>query len=79
MNQPTSTSLVLEIKAEMTRQQVTAADVAERCGLSVHQVSRRLTGTVDLTVSDALTITDALNVPLWRLMERAAPSALDAA
>jgi len=79
MNQSKSTGLALEIKAEMTRQQVTAADVAERCGLSVHQVSRRLSGAVDLTVADALTITDALNVPLWRLMERAAQSVSDAA
>ncbi len=71
MNNPT-TALVLEIKAEMARQQLTAADVAERCGLSVHQVNRRLTGAVELTVADAGLIATALRIPLYRLMQRAA-------
>ena len=59
MNNPTH-SLTLEIKAEMTRQQLTAADVAERCELSIHQVNRRLSGAVDLTIADALLIADAI-------------------
>lgn len=71
MNNPT-TALVLEIKAEMARQQLTAADVAELCGLSVHQVNRRLTGAVELTVADSGLIATALHVPLYRLMQRAA-------
>ena len=73
MNNPTH-SLTLEIKAEMTRQQLTSADLAERCELSVHQVNRRLSGTVDLTIADALLIADALAVPLHKLMERAEPA-----
>lgn len=71
MNNLPTGRLVLELKAEMTRQQLTAADVADRCGLSVHQVGRRLSGAVDLTVDDALKIAEALGVPLHRLMERA--------
>ena len=68
----TTTGLVLEIKAEMTRQQLTAANIADRCeGLSVHQVTRRLAGVVDLTVADALTITGALGIPLYKMLERA--------
>lgn len=70
MNNPT-TALVLEIKAEMARQQLTAADVAERSDLSVHQVNRRLTGAVELTIADAMLISDALGVALYKLMERA--------
>lgn len=74
MNNHPTTSLVLEIKSEMTRQQLTAAEVAERCELSVHQVNRRLSGAVDLTIADALLIADALAVPLYKLMERAEPT-----
>jgi transcriptional regulator with XRE-family HTH domain len=72
MSNPTE-PLALEIKAEMTRQRLTAADVASRCSLSVSQVTRRLAGTVDLTVADALVITDALGVPLYKMLERALP------
>ena len=68
-------ALALEIKAEMTRQQMTAADVAAKCSLSVSQVTRRLAGTVDLTVSDALTITDALGIPLYKMLARLVPEA----
>ena len=75
MNNPLTGRLTLELKAEMTRQQLTAADVADRCGLSVHQVTRRLAGAVDLTVDDALKVAEALGVPLYRLMERAATDA----
>ena len=78
MSNPTA-SLALEIKAEMTRQQTTAADVAARCSLSVSQVTRRLAGTVDLTVADALVITDALGVPLYKMLERACPAEVVAA
>lgn len=72
-------ALALEIKAEMTRQQLTAADVADQCPLSVSQVTRRLAGTVDLTVADALTITDALGVPLYEMLQRATRTAASAA
>lgn len=72
-------ALALEIKAEMTRQQMTAADVAAKCPLSVSQVTRRLAGTVDLTVADALTITDALGVPLYKMLERIRPVEASAA
>lgn len=75
MNNPLTGRLTLELKAEMTRQQLTAADVADRCGLSVHQVGRRLSGAVDLTVDDALKVAEALGVPLYRLMERASTDA----
>jgi len=78
MNNPTE-PLALEIKAEMTRQKLTAADVAARCSLSVSQVTRRLAGTVDLTVADALVITDALGVPLYKMLERALPAEVAAA
>lgn len=78
MSNPTE-PLALEIKAEMTRQRLTAADVASRCSLSVSQVTRRLAGTVDLTVADALTITDALGVPLYKMLERAIPAEVVAA
>ena len=72
MNNPQDAGrLTLELKAEMTRQQLTAADIADRCGLSVHQVGRRLSGAVDLTVDDALKMAAALGVPLYRLMQRA--------
>lgn len=73
------TPLVLEIRAEMARQQMSAADLASHCELSEPQVARRLSGAVSLTVSDALVIATALGVPLWKLMQRAAPVEANAA
>lgn len=72
MNQSSPVSLALEIKAEMTRQQVSTEDLAAKCGMSVHQVNRRLAGSVALSVHDAMLISDALGVPLWMLLQRAA-------
>ncbi len=73
------TPLALEMRAEMARQQMSAADLANRCELSEPQVARRLSGSVSLTVADALTLSDALGVPLWKLMQRAEPAEVSAA
>ena len=74
MKTSSPTLLALEMRAEMARQQVSAADLAGRCALSEPQVARRLSGSVGLTVSDALLLADALGVPLWKLMQRAEPT-----
>lgn len=71
MKTSTPTPVVLEIRAEMARQQISAGDLASRCDLSEPQLARRLSGAVSLTVSDGLTISNALGVPLWKLMQRA--------
>lgn len=71
MKSPEPTALALEIRAEMARQRLSASDLADRCELSEPQMARRLSGSVSLTVSDALTIAGALGVPLWKLMARA--------
>lgn len=71
MNKPATDAVVLEVRAEMARQQLTIADMSERCGLSVPQLNRRLTGTVELTMADALLISDGLGVALSTLIARA--------
>lgn len=71
MTASTPTPLALEIRAEMARQQLTAADLAVRCDLSVSQVTRRLNGTVDISIGEAVILTDAVGVPLHTMLQRA--------
>lgn len=72
MSNPTKASaLVLEVRAEMARQQLTIADLSERCGLSVPQLNRRLTGAVEITLADGFLIADGLGVPFSALVSRA--------
>ena len=73
MSNPTP-SLILEIKAEMVRRQTDYQSLATATGMSESQLSRRLSGAVSLTVADAMVITEALGLPLWKVMQRAAES-----
>ena len=73
MSNPTP-SLILEIKAEMVRRQIDYQALATATGMSESQLSRRLSGAVSLTVADAMAITEALGLPLWKVMQRAAGS-----
>lgn len=69
MNQ-TTTDLLAEVRAEMARQRITVGGLAEKVGMTIDQVSRRLSGRVDLTVPEALTIADALGCELSDLLSR---------
>lgn len=71
MNDTTTNAVVSEIRAEMARQRLTVADLAERCALSVPQLNRRLTGTVELALADLFAIADGLGLTASALMARA--------
>lgn len=53
----------------MARHSVTQTDLAPQIGLSVRQLRRRLYGESPLTVSELLTIADALHVPPATLVD----------
>ncbi|SCL43219.1 Helix-turn-helix [Micromonospora pallida] len=77
MTQPaTLTEVVLgEIRAEMGRQKMTGRAVAEAMGVTHVYVSRRLSGTVPLTLADLDRIAVALSVPVTDLFPRQMASA----
>lgn len=50
------------IRAEMARRRVDQGAVAQRLGVSRPSVSRRLSGAVDLTVSELVEVADLLGV-----------------
>ena len=71
MNNTQPSGLALEIRAEMTRQQLNPSEVSERCDLSSRQLRRRLSGEVEMTVGEAMEIAGAIGVPLFELLRRA--------
>lgn len=60
---------VREIRAEMARQGLSQAELADRLGWSVFQVGRRMRGQIALTLADLDAIAVALNVPMAQFME----------
>ena len=57
-----------EVRAEMSRQRMTRTTLAERSGIPVHALDRRLSGRVDITLGEAEAIANALNVPFDQLI-----------
>ena len=70
-NPPTTAALMAEVRAEMARTRLAVGALADAAGMSVDQVSRRLAGKVEPTVSDMLNITSALDLDLSELIARA--------
>lgn len=59
-----SETLPREIRVEMTRQDLSQMQLADRMGWSQGKLAKRLTGRVSLSVSDLETIADALGADL---------------
>ena len=57
-----------EVRAEMSRQRMTRQALADRCGIPLYSLDRRLSGRVDITLGEAEAIANALNVPFDQLI-----------
>ena len=64
-----------EVRAEMARQDITRATLAVATDIPPYTLSRRLSGTGDLTVTELMRIAGALGVPAADLIERACSTA----
>ena len=57
-----------EVRAEMARQRITRQTLADRSGIPVHALDRRLAGTTDITLTEAEALASALGVPFDQLI-----------
>jgi len=71
MNPPTTAGLAGEVRAEMARQGVTAAAVAQAIDISRTSLSRKLNGSGEFTVAEMLRVSNFLGLPLSDLLRRA--------
>lgn len=63
-----------EVRAEMARQRKSQRWVAEQMGVSQVYLSRRLSGRVDLGITDVERIAAVLAIPFDRLMQNGEPT-----
>ena len=69
-----------EVRAEMGRQGITGAELANRSNLSRPTITRKITqGAGDLSLEQMESVSRALNVPVWELMRRAEENAQEVA
>lgn len=71
MNPPTTAGLAGEVRAEMARQGVTAATVAQAIDISRASLSRKLNGSGEFTVAEMLRVSNFLGLALSDLLRRA--------
>ena len=64
--------VVRNIRVEMTRHNVTQAQLAERLGISQVAVSKRLRGVVPISVAELLRVADLLHIAPADLLRAAA-------
>lgn len=65
-------SFPAEVRAEMGRQNIKPAALADMAGLSESHISRKITRELTaLSVDEAVALGDALGVPAWELLRRA--------
>lgn len=72
MTQSLTETVAAEIRAELGRQQTSAAELAKRLGVSGTYVWRRLNGQAALSTDDLERISDALGVSVTALLGRRA-------
>ncbi len=75
MSKRATEAVAAEVRAEMGRQDVNGAQLAQRLGVSEMWVSRRIRGITPLTVSELADVAKALAVPIAKFLpepERAA-------
>lgn len=63
------------VRAEMARQRIRQITVARHLGLSQQAISRRMSGSIDFTVGELLSIASLLNVPASTLLDGAESAA----
>lgn len=63
--------VLLEIRVWMARRQMNQSELAARIGVAQSWVSKRLSGTVALSVDDLGAIAEALDVPAWEFLRPA--------
>jgi len=68
MQNPTLHPVARNVRAEMSRRQITQAVVARRLNLSQSAVSLRLTGSVEFKVSELQAVAALLGVPTASLL-----------
>lgn len=73
MDTPITSRLLDEVRAEMARQRVTQAMLAEATDIPASSLSRRLSGRKPITLGEADQIARALGTDLLVLIERASP------
>lgn len=64
-------AVAIEVRAEMTRQKVSQAALADRLGWPQQRVSRRITGAVPFDVTELAAVAAALGVPVARFIPSA--------
>lgn len=69
MRQSLTERVVLAIRVEMLRQNVSTPELAERIDKSYLWLQRRLNGTTPFLLEDINSISQALGLPLARLIE----------
>ena len=65
--------VVTEIRAELGRRRITGRELSTRLGKPQAWASRRLTGTVVLTVDDLSRIAAAIDIPVHSLLPQDSP------
>jgi len=63
--------VLVEIKVWMARRRINQTELAAKIGVAQSWVSKRLAGTVALTVDDLGAIATALDVPAWEFLRPA--------
>ena len=71
MNPPTAAGLAGEVRAEMARQGVTAATMAQATDISRASLSRKLNGRNEFTVAEMFRVAEFLGMTLSDLLRRA--------
>lgn len=71
MNTPTAAGLAGEVRAEMARQGLTVATVAQGADISPASLSRRLNGSSEFTVAEMFRVAGFLGMTLSDLLRRA--------
>ncbi len=71
----TPSELVSEIRAEIARQKLTAANVSRATDISRASLSRKLSGTNEFTVKELFLVSAVLGVPFSEFLRRAEQAA----
>ena len=60
-----------EIRAEMGRKRLGPSEIADKTGINRKRISNSINGHRDLTVTELVSISAAMQVPAWELLRRA--------
>jgi transcriptional regulator with XRE-family HTH domain len=72
MTAPLTKTVAAEVRAELSRQNVSTATAAAALGISRQALWSRMRGYTPFTIADLESLADLLGVPAARFLERAA-------